>query len=1227
MCLASALASLATVPSNMVVPANSGTFTVSDLLPRVAVPATPSGCPWDEPNLISFPAGDHTDLTLSANTQYLLSSATTIHGTLTVPASAELIFANTTFELTARSIQVSGRLRIGSPTCRISAAVRHTITLTGARLDSDSSTLGHKGIVVSGATAAIDLFGHLDQPSWSRLAASASAGSSELHLQECVEWAAGATIVVTTTHLVDWRRYHQNEEVVIQSVACETVDYLADGMSTHDFGRVTLTAPLQHPHYAARGEYQAEVGLLSRNVLVRGAAADSLATDPQPSGITCESTLYSEVPCANYYMTGYGGHLIITGSASARLSGAEFYRMGQTNLNGRYPVHFHLLGAAGAASYVSDCSVHESFYRGIVVHGTSSALVTRNVAYDVIGHCYYLESGREENNEVSYNLGALVHVIGHFADFKGQETDTTFTSADLGGAEVPADGAASAFYISNMYNNYTGNAAVGGFSGFAMVNFAEVIGPWPEGDTPDSSFVPKNRPSMPNGFYGNSARSTGYWWNHGACFYIGGVLSVTDQSTGALSYIPGRVVGNPHNRQPRLDNGSAAWFTFVNTKASLCNIPAEDWNVRSKWYNMDINDVGNRCFNTFGQVVFRNVNIRCRTSNGLAIAPPTANRPQEQTWTKKSFKMFRAYDTGQSHVLDSWRIQGCGTQASPMPNTSGFRSAQIWSIPHGVNKPQNQLIMRNITYADGPPDPVKLISFDVGKRDTYGAYMSNLLDADGSLTSRRAGPSDCRPTWIGSANTIRATSSGYQLTPANLWYKLTGLDDGAARGDASSGDARCDLLSTAEYPMWACDRGSIGVAAILVSPNGRVETTASTYEMWGHVAHFGDSLSDGPPLSGDHQVTGPHDHSRRGGWFLQYHSAPDDASTWSSPRQLSLGDVQVQDGGVLLLAFAYPAGTTFAIQRVRSNVGPLAGRTVTYAAASSVAAVRQDSEGTVYYFDGTYLYIRATRHPGTHPLGFGEDGLYVPSSNPGWVAMQITAAWASDTNCGTSDWCRAATQTPPAASVGEIPGTTAPYPCAVSAGPYWPLKSTVSTVTPIDLTPLPPPSPSPPLAPPVAPSPPPSPYQVQTVIVAGGDVADYDNTVVAAITAAVASQVNVPVSDVSVVITSASVRIAITVSASTNAAASSIASSLAAVMATPTAASTFLSTSALPVTVTAIVTPPTVVNSTVESESNTGLIIGAAAAGAAAVLLAILVALSVMLKRRGAAKVNKTPKV
>lgn len=473
--------------------------------------------------------------------------------------------------------------------------------------------------------------------------------------------------------------------------------------------------------------------------------------------------------------------------------------------------------------------------------------------------------------------------------------------------------------------------------------------------------------------------------------------------------------------------------------------------------------------------------------------------------------MFRAYDTGQSHVLDAWRIENCGSASAPQRGVDNngnpiteFRAAQIWSIVHGVNMPQNQLFMRNITYADGPPDPVKLISFDVGQRDTYGAYYMNLLDADGSLTGRRASPSACRPTWVGSANTIRAITGGYQNTTSNLWFKLTGLDDGVARGSASSGDARCDLMSTAEYPMWACDRGSVNVAAILVWPNDRAQTTARTKEVWGRVAHWGDILSEGPPLSGDHQVVGPHDHSRRGGWFLQYHSAADDASTWSSPKNVQIIAEQIEDGSVLMLALAYPAGTTFVIRR-QTGRQQTPSNMLTYTATTSVAAIRQDSSYSKYYFDDTYLYLRMPDVEGVEGSssslpGFGEDGMYIPYKNPRWNVMDIAATWAAATSCGAADWCQAATQTPPAASVGEIPGTTAPYPCAVSAGPYWPIRTIVSTSPPLPPLPpspsTPPPSPSTPPPPPSTPpsTPPPSPpppcpaYPPFSPLIAGEEV-------------------------------------------------------------------------------------------------------------------------------------------
>ena len=44
-----------------------------------------------------------------------------------------------------------------------------------------------------------------------------------------------------------------------------------------------------------------------------------------------------------------------------------------------------------SGNYVRGCAIHQSFYRCVSLHGTHEVDVSRNVAYAVAGHCYYLE--------------------------------------------------------------------------------------------------------------------------------------------------------------------------------------------------------------------------------------------------------------------------------------------------------------------------------------------------------------------------------------------------------------------------------------------------------------------------------------------------------------------------------------------------------------------------------------------------------------------------------------------------------------------------------------------------------------------------------------------------------------------------------------------------------------------------------------------------------------------
>jgi hypothetical protein len=47
----------------------------------------------------------------------------------------------------------------------------------------------------------------------------------------------------------------------------------------------------------------------------------------------------------------------------------------------------------------------------VTIHATNGVYLYGNVAFDVHGHCYYLEDGVEERNILEKNLAAYVHPI------------------------------------------------------------------------------------------------------------------------------------------------------------------------------------------------------------------------------------------------------------------------------------------------------------------------------------------------------------------------------------------------------------------------------------------------------------------------------------------------------------------------------------------------------------------------------------------------------------------------------------------------------------------------------------------------------------------------------------------------------------------------------------------------------------------------------------------------
>ena len=67
---------------------------------------------------------------------------------------------------------------------------------------------------------------------------------------------------MTTSRLKDTRAHNYNEEAEIQSVHCITV-------AGDRYGMVEVTEALKYYHHAGKQEYQCEVALLTRNIVIQ----------------------------------------------------------------------------------------------------------------------------------------------------------------------------------------------------------------------------------------------------------------------------------------------------------------------------------------------------------------------------------------------------------------------------------------------------------------------------------------------------------------------------------------------------------------------------------------------------------------------------------------------------------------------------------------------------------------------------------------------------------------------------------------------------------------------------------------------------------------------------------------------------------------------------------------------------------------------------------------------
>uniref|UniRef100_A0A8I3NLP2 Fibrocystin-L n=1 Tax=Canis lupus familiaris TaxID=9615 RepID=A0A8I3NLP2_CANLF len=398
-----------------------------------------------------------------------------------------LIFDEADIELQAENILITdgGILQIGTEASPFQH--RAVITLHGHLRSPELPVYGAKTLAVR--EGILDLHGLPVSVIWTHLAHTAKAGERTLILQEAVTWKPGDKIVIASTG----HRHSQqeNEKRTIASVS-------ADGTN------ILLTNPLNYTHLGTTVtlpdgtlfEARAEVGILTRNILIRGsdhvewsnkipACPDGFDTGEFTTQ-TCFQGKFGEETgsdqfggCIMFHAPIPSANMVI-----GRIEYVEIFHAGQAFRLGRYPIHWHLLGDLQFKSYVKGCAIHQTYNRAVTIHNTHHLLVERNIIYDIKGGAFFIEDGIEHGNILQYNLAVFV------------QQSTSLLNDDV----TPA-----AFWVTNPNNTIRHNAAAGG----THFGFWYRMNNHPDGPSYDRNICQKRVPL--GEFFNNTVHSQGWF--------------------------------------------------------------------------------------------------------------------------------------------------------------------------------------------------------------------------------------------------------------------------------------------------------------------------------------------------------------------------------------------------------------------------------------------------------------------------------------------------------------------------------------------------------------------------------------------------------------------------------------------------------------------------------------------------------------------------------------------
>ncbi|GBG32319.1 G8 domain-containing protein DDB_G0286897, partial [Hondaea fermentalgiana] len=533
------------------------------------------------------------------------------------------------------------------------------------------------------------------------------------------------------------------------------------------------------------------------------------------------------------------------------------------------------------------------------------------------------------------------------------------------------------------YHRIIGNAASGGYAGFAIVRM-----PGPTMVYRDITFAdgtnPDERPFIE--FDGNSCHSSGYWWTRAACVYVGGRLEHLDD-TDTLYYNPGRE-SNARDTMCETESGYAdCEMIFTNTKIFLSNWGINNWGERGRYDGLEVHDTF-RPVGVLGAHFLTNLLFVCRSQSFVPERPGSGTKYYERHWFS-NYVMYELYDTNQYHIIDGLRVRNCGNASS---------GAHIWRMLTHSDKfvPGFIQIVRNVTYESGNDFSMRIGS-TVTSRLTVSGTRANFLDADGSVHGEQNGL--VGPRIIGAA---RGNVSWWRLDDSCFldgdYYacdqisSVTGKRRGIAKFSLTFDDAYTEAVSS----------GAICGNNI---PCPRI----------GSVMHLGDQSDPdetGLPLSGNAVITGP---TNGLGWLLLFDAG--------SPVSLQFRYTQIDEDDTLLIAIPYPPETSFTITYTTRWCSSWNLCEQNFTAVSSLGDVIHGNGDTYYYSSERQLlffryvpqpinWLDFSQSPAYGNLGLSyyvRNGLRIPHyASQGYLQLTATGCELNETN---ASYCASSTYT------------------------------------------------------------------------------------------------------------------------------------------------------------------------------------------------------------------------